>query len=71
MHSIHASRPYFRGSSSTRFGGTALNPGSTSATAIASMIASHAQIYTVDCTVYVIVFAPVMTNKLEYLISII
>ena len=58
--SIHASRPFFRGSSSTRFGGTALNPASTSATAIASMIASHAQIYTVDCTVFAIVLPLVM-----------
>ena len=64
-HSIPASRPCFRGSSSTRFGGTALNPASTSATAIASMIASHAQIYTVDCTVFVIVFASVMPNRTE------
>ena len=54
--SIHTFRPSFRGSSSTQFGGTALNPASTSATAIASMIASHAQIYTVGCTVLVIVF---------------
>ena len=53
--SIPAFRSRFRGSSSTRSGGTAPSLASTSATAIASMIASLARTSTAKFTVTVIV----------------